>query len=469
MVPLVIILTIAVNPPQLALANNDLEGHTQVLSMLKAIVVERGLDSVSFVIPRRDESAGFGPNTNGTGNESVGSRIVLARGAMRFLGDIAVKVNFFGSRSFGHCEAEHSNMILPAELYKSEHELRHIVEHTEKTWIIFGDTESLADLHFDDVGIDKEVLLLDTARAIVLESYVVNGMTIRSDVGRLVNNGREHVYLEYAGLMDRRSNFQGLALTEAVEAFAPYTYMDKYPEHYDEHTLLGEVPCQHVRGMFSDILHAMQSRLNFTSNCLRRKDGLWGVRDGNGNWNGMVKNAIDGDVDLIAAALTHTEERSQVLDFTSAMGGETYTIYVDKRYLKEHAWATYVNPLSQEAWIGLIVNSFLVLFAYKLLERHFMKRNKGKGEDYRGHHPLKPYLDVVSDFWMMCLSYFGWKPRKVKPVMQDSSVRFLLFCTFFAGNMVFMAYRASLTSNLSVKRYKQPFHDLESFQRSHYR
>ena len=69
---------------------------------------------------------------------------------------------------------------------------------------------------------------------------------------------------------------------------------------------------------------------------------------------------------------------------------------------------------------------------------------------------------ILGCFWMILSSTFARKPDKI--YYDDRlSVGFVILFTFFAGNLVFMSYRASLTSELSIKKETKPFEDLESF------
>ena len=48
-------------------------------------------------------------------------------------------------------------------------------------------------------------------------------------------------------------------------------------------------------------------------------------------------------------------------------------------------------------------------------------------------------------------------------------VRALLLCMFLTGNVVFIGYRASLTSNLSVRSLALPFNDLQTLLESDFK
>ena len=49
--------------------------------------------------------------------------------------------------------------------------------------------------------------------------------------------------------------------------------------------------------------------MNFTYEIILPPDGSFGTVDENGDWNGMVKMAIDHEIDAIICAMTVTESR----------------------------------------------------------------------------------------------------------------------------------------------------------------
>lgn len=60
------------------------------------------------------------------------------------------------------------------------------------------------------------------------------------------------------------------------------------------------------------------------------------------------------------------------------------------------------------------------------------------------------------------------KPGKIA-FDHKATLRFLLFGIFLTGNVVFMSYKASLTSKLAVRERVLPFQNLEDFLASDYR
>jgi hypothetical protein len=66
------------------------------------------------------------------------------------------------------------------------------------------------------------------------------------------------------------------------------------------------------------------------------------------------------------------------------------------------------------------------------------------------------------------MANFGGKPVPSK-FDTIQSYRFIIFTSLLAGTVVWISYRASLTSELSVEKKKFPFNDLESLSKTEYR
>ena len=76
--------------------------------------------------------------------------------------------------------------------------------------------------------------------------------------------------------------------------------------------------------------------------------------------------------------------------------------------------------------------------------------------------------DVVGCYWMLLRSCLGGAPGFIA-FNGELTIRILLLGTFLTGNFLFMGYKASLTSELSVRERIIPFDSLKGFSESDYR
>ena len=74
--------------------------------------------------------------------------------------------------------------------------------------------------------------------------------------------------------------------------------------------------------------------------------------------------------------------------------------------------------------------------------------------------------DYTGNFWLALKANFGGKPSSPP---KCATSRITLFVCLLAGSVIWMAYRASFTSELSVTKLNLPFNDAESLVKSNYR
>ena len=67
--------------------------------------------------------------------------------------------------------------------------------------------------------------------------------------------------------------------------------------------------------ILQDILKDLQRVLNFTVTRRKPYDRQWGLLNSDGKWNGMIKELVDGDIDIASGGLAISLERATVVDF----------------------------------------------------------------------------------------------------------------------------------------------------------
>ena len=78
----------------------------------------------------------------------------------------------------------------------------------------------------------------------------------------------------------------------------------------------------------------------------------------------------------------------------------------------------------------------------------------------------KLMADYAGNFWLALKANLGGKPSSSP---KSATHRITLFICLLAGSVIWMAYRASFTSELSVVKLDLPFIDLESLSTTNYK
>ena len=87
--------------------------------------------------------------------------------------------------------------------------------------------------------------------------------------------------------VERRFDLTGTHLRFSTIPYEPYTFLDG--EDYGNMT---------YRGMMLDVVKYIQDKTNFTYSIVDDNDGLFGARDENGSWNGLIREIMDGGADV---------------------------------------------------------------------------------------------------------------------------------------------------------------------------
>ena len=145
------------------------------------------------------------------------------------------------------------------------------------------------------------------------------------------------------------------------------------------------------------------------------------------------------------------------MDLLPAIMHTEAEVFIERIENEALSWTAYLNPLSMELWLLLIIVSILTSSFLTIIERFFIKSITEK----------LPILIFLKNLWVALKANFGGKPKYSKPT--NTTHKIIMFECLLVGSIIWMAYRASLTSELSIKKLKLPFNSLESLLASDYR
>lgn len=214
------------------------------------------------------------------------------------------------------------------------------------------------------------------------------------------------------------------------------------------------------KGLFYDIARILELELNFTLSFQVPKDGDFARRLENGTWTGMIGELLAGKADIATASLTVTELRSKVVNFLIPVEFETDAIYIRNPRSYTWSWTLFLQVFSTEFWATLCLSALLLGLCLHLT----LRRNQSCSG--------VPHLyGWAEGFFMVFRTNFGGKMNVALPDgwSGDMASGFLLLGILMTGNVVFISYRASLTSELSVTNSKLPFSTLDELQRTEFR
>ena len=154
------------------------------------------------------------------------------------------------------------------------------------------------------------------------------------------------------------------------------------------------------------------------------------------------------------SSFTQTLWRSYVLDVLPAITNGKAQVFI-KSIGNEHiSWTTFLNVFAIELWGTLILVAMIISCFLTSIEKTF---------DVKGQFS---YMNYLENLWLAFKANFGGKPSSIH---RSSSYKIIIFCCLLVGSIVWIAYRASIISELSVLKVKMPFDSLEDLSKSNYR
>ena len=153
--------------------------------------------------------------------------------------------------------------------------------------------------------------------------------------------------------------------------------------------------------------------------------------------------------------MAQTLPRAHALVLLPAISNGKMEIFIKTIEDEALSWTVYLNPFSNDMWLVLVLVSFIISFFLTFIERLFCSKDQ----------EFTPMI-FFTNLWVALKANAGGKPSKLQ---KNTIYRIVLFDCLLVGSVIWMAYRASFTSELSVTKLKLPFNDLESLSKTDYR
>ena len=312
----------------------------------------------------------------------------------------------------------------------------------------------------EEINIDQQIYFLTTSLELY-EKYTINNKLIQQKLGHFVNGMYVPEESIQQNFLKRRQNFHGSKLIALTLEFNDYIRIDNlknapyFPSNqtYDVTGL--------VQGSIFDIWTILQTNLNFTTKVYSRMDDKWGVpiQHPNGSIfvpDGIIKDGMDGSVDILLAALSIKHPRNFVIDYLVPLYRNLNGIFISKDSMKESLdFEVFQRPFDKWVWTTLISSSFILSLSIFLTSKVLNQRNLD-------------YLDFIDMFGKALKANLG-DASFTLVTNKFHSLQTAMFVALMTGNIIWIAYNGALLSKLIEPTFDKPFHDLESLADSNYR
>lgn len=109
------------------------------------------------------------------------------------------------------------------------------------------------------------------------------------------------------------------------------------------------------KGYYIDLLDEIARALNFKYVIYEVEDGLYGILNDEGEWNGMMRELMDKKADIGIPLMSITSERDSVIDFTVPFSDDTGQTILMKREIKSRALFKFLEVLEWKVWMCILV------------------------------------------------------------------------------------------------------------------
>merc|ERR1712200_388624 len=121
-------------------------------------------------------------------------------------------------------------------------------------------------------------------------------------------------------------------------------------------------------GLIFTLLDEVAKKLNFTYIVKEPRDGKWGDSD-SGSWNGLIRQVIDNEVMLSAAAISVSKERQAAVNFSETIDMQPYT-FLYRRPTELTRYLLFIDPFTPMVWLYIAAMTLLIGPIFWVIHRY---------------------------------------------------------------------------------------------------
>ncbi|XP_046372016.1 glutamate receptor ionotropic, kainate 2-like isoform X2 [Haliotis rufescens] len=193
-------------------------------------------------------------------------------------------------------------------------------------------------------------------------------------------------------------------------------------------------------GFAVDLLARVAEAKSFNFEIYLVPDGNFGTKK-DGEWNGIIKELLDGEATMSVAPLSINSGREEAVDFTKPFMTRYITVIL-KIPQRKVSYFEFLNPLSLTVW-GCTLAAFVVVsFVLYMLERIGSTKQR-----------TNPQISVRESFWFIFGSLLQGNTDACPITIPG---RILTSSWWFFALILISSYTANLAAFLTVKKINTP-------------
>ncbi|XP_054167278.1 glutamate receptor 1-like [Oppia nitens] len=211
-------------------------------------------------------------------------------------------------------------------------------------------------------------------------------------------------------------------------------------------------------GYCKDLADSIAKNVGFNYELRLVNDSKYGGLDSKSpsGWNGMVGELIRKESDIAIAPLTITSARERVIDFTKPFMSLGISIMIKKPVKKNPGIFSFMNPLSQEIWVYIILSYIGVSVVLFLVSR--FSPHEWRYEDTLCGPKVSNDFSLNNSLWFS-LGAIMQQSCDVCP--RSISGRIVGSVWWFFTLIIISSYTANLAAFLTVERMVTPINSAD--------
>lgn len=204
-------------------------------------------------------------------------------------------------------------------------------------------------------------------------------------------------------------------------------------------------------GYCSDLARMIADAIGFDYVIEIVKDGKYGEKMQDGNWNGMVGVLSRREADIAIAPMTISSMRERVIDFSKPFMNLGISIMIKKPEKQKPGVFSFMDPLSYNIWMCIIF-SYLAVSSVLFLVSRFSP-NEWQIEDSEHGPAFVNDLTLLNSMWFS-LGAFMRRGCEVCP--RSLAGRVVGSAWWFFTLIIISSYTANLAAFLTIERMLTP-------------
>lgn len=223
----------------------------------------------------------------------------------------------------------------------------------------------------------------------------------------------------------------------------------------------------HFYGFTIDLLRKLAKELKFTYHLYEVPDGKYGAlekysnasSEDDGEWNGLIRELIDGKADIAVSAMTVTPKREKYVDFTHRYFDYSVALAMRSPKVNKDMFA-FLRPFSNDVWISILCAFIIISILLYFTNRMHLKKNTSRRSQLANRFNDSSLLGTI---WFV---YSAIVQQSSDMMLVTLSAQIITGVWWFFILIVISSYTATLAAYLTVENLKKPINSFSELARS---